>query len=106
MIHQVSDHFMHDEFMKVRLQKTLSPILNIFESGDGEFNYKSSHRAILVAVGALFLLLSLASLIAAFYTAQLGGLVSFIVFFALGAVCEIVAILGSDRAVAKIWGNT
>lgn len=91
--------------MKAHLKKIFSPILNIFEKGDGEFNYKGSYRTVLIAVGALFLLLSLISLVAAFFTAQIGALLPFIVFFIAGSVCEIVGFLGSDRAVSKIWGN-
>ncbi len=91
--------------MKAYLQKVFSPILDVFESGEGEFRYKPSYRTILIAVGALFFLLSFVSLVAAFYTAQLGAWVPFIVFFVVGSVCEIVALLGSDKAVAKIWGN-
>ena len=90
--------------MKEHLQKIASPILKLFESGDGEYSYKPSHRTILIAVGILFLLLSVVSLVAAFYTSQLAGIISFIVFFAVGAVCEIVAFLGSDRAVGKNLG--
>jgi len=91
--------------MKAHLKKVFSPILSVFERGDGEYKYKDSYRTILIGVGALFLLLSLASLAAAFYTAQLGAWLPFIVFFCVGCVCEIVGFLGSDRAVAKIWGN-
>ena len=92
--------------MKAQLKTILSPILNVFEAGDGEYRYKGSHRTILIAVGALFLLLSFVSLTAALYTEQLGAWLPFIVFFCAGSVCEIVGFLGSDRAVAKIWGNT
>ncbi len=91
--------------MKAHLRTIFSPILNLFETGEGEYRYKSSYRTILIVVGALFMLLSLVSLTAAFYTAQLGAWLPFIVFFSAGAVCEIVGFLGSDRAVAKIWGN-
>jgi len=91
--------------MKAHLRKVFSPILDIFESGNGEFRYKASYRTILIAVGALFFLLSFVSLATAFYAEQLGAWVPFIVFFIVGSVCEIVALLGSDRAVAKIWGN-
>jgi hypothetical protein len=91
--------------MKAHLKKIFSPVLNIFESGDGDYKYKGSYRTILIAAGALFLLLSLVSLTAAFYAAQPGAWLPFIVFFFAGAVCEIVGFLGSDRAVAKIWGN-
>ena len=91
--------------MKVQLKKVFSPILNIFEKGEGDFRYKGSYRTILIAVGALFLLLSLVSLVAAFYSGELGAWIPFIVFFSVGSVCEIVGFLGSDRAVSKIWGN-
>ena len=91
--------------MKAHLKKVFAPILNIFEAGDGKYKYKGSYRTILIAVGALFLLLSLVSLAAAFYTAQVGAWLPSIVFFVAGSVCEIVGFLGSDRAVAKIWGN-
>lgn len=91
--------------MKAHLRIVFSLILDRLESGDGEFRYKASYRTILIAVGVLFFLLSLVSLVAAFYTAQFGALMPFIVFFIVGSVCEIVALLGSDRAVAKIWGN-
>ena len=91
--------------MKAHLKRVFSPILNMFETGDGEYKYKDSYRTILIVVGALFLLLSLISLAAGFYTAQLGALLPFMVFFCVGAVCEIVGFLGSDRAVAKIWKN-
>jgi len=91
--------------MKAHLKKVFAPVLNIFETGEGEYKYKGSYRTILIAVGALFLLLSLVSLAAAFYTAQAGAWLPFIVFFVAGSVCEIVGFLGSDRAVAKIWGN-
>jgi len=91
--------------MKDQLKNVFSPILKLFESVDGEYRYKKSHRTVLIAVGALFLLLSLVSLAAALNTAQLGAWIPFIVFFVVGSVCEIVAFLGSDRAVARIWGN-
>lgn len=91
--------------MKAQLIKVFSPILNLFESGDGSYQYKRSFRIILMIVGALFLLLSIASLAAALSAMQLGALIPFVVFFLVGSLCEIVAFLGSDRAVAKIWGK-
>ena len=91
--------------MKEQLRKLFSPLLDLFESGDGEYRYKASNRKILIAVGVLFLLLSLVSLVAAIHAMQPGAWLPFAVFFVVGAVCEIVGFLGSDRAVAKIWGN-
>ncbi|MGV6827009.1 MAG: hypothetical protein ACWA5Q_08525 [bacterium] len=92
--------------MKETLRNIFSPILNAFESGNSEYSYKPSYRTILIAVGALFLLLSIISLTAAYYAAQPGAWLPFLVFFCAGAVCEIIGLLGTDRAVAKIWGKT
>lgn len=91
--------------MKKLLRKLFLPILRIFESGEGEYVYKDSHRKILLVVGGLFLILSAVSAVSAISSSQLGGLIPFLVFFLIGLVCEIIGFLGSDRAVAKIWGS-
>jgi len=91
--------------MKNTLRKIFLPILRIFESGDGEYSYKKSHRKILIVVGMLFLILSAVSAASAISSSQLGGLIPFLVFFIVGFVCELIGLLGSDRAVAKIWGS-
>jgi hypothetical protein len=49
--------------------------------------------------------LSTLSGITAIASDQLGGLIPILVFFVIGFVCLIVGFLGSDRAVAKIWGS-
>ncbi|MGB0664778.1 MAG: hypothetical protein ACPGMR_13440 [Pontibacterium sp.] len=87
------------------LRKLFSPILNPLEKGDEPFAYKPSHRKILLAIGGMFLLMSVSSVFFGQLTAQLGALVPIVVFFLIGAVCVIVGALGSDRAVAKIWGS-
>jgi hypothetical protein len=92
--------------MKTRLQDLFSPVLDYFESGEGGYNYKKSHRTILVVMGVLFLLLSFVSLAAAILTAQIAAGLPFLIFFSAGAVCVIVGGLGSDRAVARLWGNS
>lgn len=89
--------------MKNIMRKIFSPILNYFESGDGEFVYKSSQRKILIAVGLLFLLVSSFAFAISVAASQMGGIFAILIFFLAGAVCEIVGLLGSDRAVAKIW---
>ena len=89
--------------MKNSLRKIFSPLLRYFESGDGEFTYKQSHRKILIAVGFLFLAVSLFALYISIKTSQLGGIFPILIFLLAGLVCEIVGFLGSDRAVAKIW---
>ncbi|WP_417214680.1 hypothetical protein [Alcanivorax sp.] len=36
-------------------------------------------------------------------TAVYGGLIPMVVFLAVGLVCEVVGLLGSDKAVARMW---
>ena len=91
--------------MKSLFTKIFSPILNLFETDQPAANYKPSHRVILNIVGALFLLLSSISLFAAISSGVLGGLIPGVVFFAVALVALVVGTLGSDNAVAKIWGN-
>ena len=91
--------------MKILFRKLFSPLLNIFEKGDGPYSYRPSHRRILVIIGLLFAGLSCGVYI--IYPAEGGPGLLFpvIVFLAVAAVCIIVGILGSDRAVANIWGG-
>jgi len=91
--------------MKQTLRQLFSLILNPFESGNDAYSYKASHRKILMFMGVLFLFLSAVSAISAIVSEQMGGLIPFLVFFLVGLVCEVVGFLGSDRAVAKIWGS-
>ncbi len=91
--------------MKSTLRYICSPILNHFESGEGPYSYKKSHRTILIVVGSLFLVLSSLSVGAIVATSQLGAAIPILVFFITGLVCLIVGGLGTDRAVAKIWGS-
>lgn len=90
--------------MKLLLRKLLSPILNVFESGDEEFAYKKSHRVILIVMGILFT--GLASLVLFFAQGEeLGYFIPVIVFGGVGLLCLAVGFLGTERAVAKIWGS-
>lgn len=91
--------------MKNTLKKLFLPITDYFDSGEGEYIYKASHRTILKVLGGLLLALSFFLITLVVVAAQLGGLLPFIVFFLLGSVCVIVGVFGSDRAVAKIWGS-
>jgi hypothetical protein len=91
--------------MKTLLRNLFSPILNYFESGEDEFNYKNSHRTILLVVGALFTFLACAIVIAGLKFSQMGAILPGLIFISVGSVCFIVGFLGSDRAVAKIWGS-
>jgi hypothetical protein len=91
--------------MKSALRKLFSPILNYFESGEGEFVYRKSHRTILIVVGFLFLMLSTISIVAALAAAQFAAFIPITVFFLGGLVCLVIGSLGNDRAVATIWGS-
>lgn len=91
--------------MKTAWRKLFSPILDYFESGDGDYIYKSSHRKILLFMGGLSFFLSLISLIAAIVAAQLAGFLPILIFFIGGFICLIIGLLGSDHAVAKLWGS-
>jgi uncharacterized membrane protein len=91
--------------MKTALRKLFSPILNYFESGEGEFRYRKSHRTILIVVGFLFLILSTISIVAALAADQFAAFIPIIVFFLGGLVCLVIGTLGTDRAVATIWGS-
>jgi len=94
----------HNEYdMKASMQKIFSPVLNLFESGEGEYVYKPSHRTVLIVMGLLFIVLASGSLYASVTASAWGGIVPIVVFLLIGIVCEIVGWLGSDRAVATIW---
>ncbi|RNF75664.1 hypothetical protein EBI01_02190 [Marinomonas rhizomae] len=89
--------------MKKAMRKLCSPVLGVFESGEGEFDYKPSHRTILIVLGLLCFLLASVSLVMTLMTGEAAGIIPIMVFFLIGLVCEIVGLLGSDRAVSKIW---
>ena len=93
--------------MKKFLTKLFSPILNLFEDPDNqqEFNYSPSHRKILVVMGVLFLIISAVALYFSLLINQMAGLLPVILFGGVGFLCLLVAGLGSDYAVSKIWRN-
>lgn len=91
--------------MKSRLTQFFWFILRFFESGDEPYTSKPLNRKILIAVGVLFNVLWM---VTAYLYAGRGGfdyLLPVVIFFSAGTVCLVVGLLGSDRAVAKIWGN-
>ena len=89
--------------MKRFLMVLFSPILSQFESDETEYDYKPSHRKILIIVGVLFLILGAGSIAASFYMKSFGALLPIIVFNVAGIVCLVVGALGSDAAVAQLW---
>ena len=108
--------------MKQHLRNVFAPLLNRFESGQGDFNYRKSHRTALIAVGALFWVITIASVFGAFSITELGtatassaegvstathigAWIPVIVFFTGGSLCLIVGLLGNNRAIATLWGS-
>lgn len=91
--------------MKSALRTLFSPILNIFESGQEPYNYKPSHRKILLAMSTLFSLLATLVCTFSWGAEDKGFLIPVVVFGLVGLVGFVVALLGDDRAVAKIWGS-
>lgn len=89
-------------------RKVFWPILYFFEKDGQQVSpqgYRPSHRKILFAVGFLFFVLSMVALFFVMVTGTLGGLFPVGVFLLISLVCAVVATLGSDGAVARIWGN-
>lgn len=91
--------------MRDALRRLFRPLLEKLESGDEPYHYKPSHRTVLLVVGGLFFFLSSLSIYLALFTAEAGGLVPSIFFFLVGCVSLVIGVLGSDRAVAKLWGS-
>ncbi len=85
--------------------RLFAPLLAYLDQGDEPVDYRPSHRTILKAVSALFLVLATALLLLGISTQQLGILLPCVVFYAIGAVAMVVATLGSDRAVGRLWRN-
>ena len=91
--------------MKEILRKIFSPILKPFENGNEEFAYKPANRKILVFISLLFWFLCGVVVYFSKFIDGYGFLIPAIVFFSVGFVTFVVGTLGSDRAIAKIWGN-
>lgn len=90
--------------MKQLVRSIFSPLLKIFESGSDEFVYKASHRVILLVMGGLFSALA----VFVFSSAQgqdIAYYLPVIIFGGVGIVCLVIGTVGTDRAVAKIWGS-
>lgn len=85
--------------MKSLLRSLFAPLLKPLESGTGEFVYQPSHRKILLTVGILF------SVMASFSWYVAGFQFYVAIFYLVSLVTLVVGTLGSDRAVATIWGT-
>ncbi|MDT8382799.1 MAG: hypothetical protein RRB22_00130 [Gammaproteobacteria bacterium] len=91
--------------MKNILRKLFAPILNVFEAGDEPYAYKPLNRKILIVIGVLFLGLVSAVAYLSFDRDEPGYLIPVIVFGGVSLVALVVGLLGSDRAVSRIWGS-
>lgn len=89
------------------MQKLFWFILVFFESGndDEPYVYKPLNRKILIVVGVLFNILWMVTTYVYIGQGSLDFLIPVSIFFIAGIVCLVVGLFGSDRAVAKIWGN-
>lgn len=90
--------------MKQIVRAVFSPLLKIFESGDDEFSYKPSHRIILLVMGVLFSALAMFVLSSA-QGQDIGYFLPVLIFGGVGVVSLVIGFVGTDRAVAKIWGS-
>ena len=91
--------------MRNLMRRLFAPLLDRLEAGEGEYAYRESHRKILMGIGVLFLAVSAVSVFASVVASQPAGVFPAVVFLVLGLACEAVAFLGSDRAVARLWGG-
>lgn len=91
--------------MRNLLRKIFSPILNVFEKGDEPYTAKALNRKILIVIGALFTFLVTVVIYLSYDKGEPGYLIPVVVFASVAIVALVVGFLGSDRAVAKIWGN-
>lgn len=90
--------------MKQQCRALFSFILTPMESGTTPYTYKRSHRVALLILSALFTILASA----VFFIGQGEDptyLIPVILFGGVGFLGVIIGSLGTERAVAKIWGT-
>lgn len=92
--------------MKKVFIKICWPLLRLFETDAAEpANYKPSHRFALNFIGFVFLLLSFVSALVGYSSGELGAIIPALIFFGAGLSAVVVGVLGSNGAVAKVWGS-
>lgn len=91
--------------MKSILRRLFSFVLNVFEKGTHDYDYRPSHRKILIAVGALLGAMCGFILILTKGAEGYGYLIPVVTFGAVSMVTLIVGCLGTDEAVANIWNS-
>jgi hypothetical protein len=88
--------------MKALIRAIFSPLLNLFESGEAPFAYRPSHRVILLVMSVMFI--GLASLVLVLLPSWDYAL-PVVLFGGVGGLGLLIGSVGSDRAVARIWGS-
>lgn len=91
--------------MKELLRKIFSFVLTPLEKGDEAFGYKPANRKILIAVSLLFSFMVAVILWLMPADAENGYFLPVLIFGVVALLTMIVGFLGSDRAVARLWGN-
>ncbi|MDG2472881.1 MAG: hypothetical protein P8M71_07180 [Pseudomonadales bacterium] len=92
--------------MKNGLRKLFAPLLNIFENDEGDYAYKPMSRGILIVIALLFGGLTVGMVVISQQMALgWGALIPVSVFSAVSLFCLIIGGLGTDRAVARVWGS-
>jgi len=91
--------------MKAVLRKAFSPILNTFEKGTTDYEYRPSHRKILIVIGILFSMLCGFIILLTKGAEGMGFLIPVVVFGGVSLVTLVVGLLGTDEAVANIWNS-
>ena len=91
--------------MKNIFRKLFSPILNIFEKNNADYITRPKNRIILFAISILFAVLTIIFPVLFPEMILKGSWFVMLVFGSIGFVGLVVAIFGSDQAVAKLLGS-
>jgi hypothetical protein len=94
--------------LKQLLRSLFSPILGLFEGGNEPYEYKPSYRKILLVFALLFS--GLAALVLWMMLSaginEFGYFLPVLVFGGIGLLSLLIGLLGSDRAVSRLWYST
>lgn len=93
--------------MKFFFLKLFSPILRLFEKEENgeEYEYSPSYRTILIVMGIFFISIAAVGLYFSMQINEIAGALPVILFSSIGIICLVIAGLGSDKAVSKLWRN-
>jgi hypothetical protein len=93
--------------MKNLFRTIFAPILNIFEKGDEPYAHKPLNRKILIVFGVMLsgLVAGIVAISSQTDTSLMEYIIPVVVFGLVALVALVVGLLGTDRAVAKIWGG-